>query len=177
MAAGVAGLAAVKPGTIGLMVGLSTLGSLGVGGTIQPAVTMLSIISPDETIATISAASISARLTGATIGYAVYFNIFQMKISQLPSVITKAAVRTGLPLNETTTKFVSAVVSNNITVLSQFPPLIVEAAQEAQLDTYLEGFKMIYLVSIVFGGGAIIASFFLRDIRPYMVDRIAVQLR
>jgi hypothetical protein len=176
MSSGVAGLAAVKPGAIGLIVGLSTLGALGVGGTVQPAVTMLSIITPDETIATISAASISARLTGATIGYAVYFNIFQTKISQLHTVITNAAVGAGLTPNETLSRFVQAVLSNNITALSKFPPIIVAAGQDAQLDTYLSGFKMIYLVSIVFGGGAFIASFFLRDIRAYMVDRVAVDL-
>ena len=176
MTAGVAGLAAVQPGAIGLVVGLSTLGALGVGGIIQPAVTMLTIISPDESIATISAASISARLTGATIGYAVYFNVFQTKIAQLPTAIADAAVNAGLPTNEAISTFVPAVLSNNVTALSGFPSFMVEAGLKAQIDTYLAGFKMIYLVSIVFGGGAIVASLFLRDIKSYMVDRVAVDL-
>ena len=176
MTAGVAGLAAVRPGAIGLVVGLSALGALGVGGIIQPAVTMLTIISPDETIATISAASISARLAGATIGYAVYFNVFQTKLAQLGGAITAAAVSAGLPMNDTISTFVPAVLSNNLTALSEFPSFVVNAGVTAQVDTYLEGFRMIYLVSIVFGVGAIVASLFLRDIKPYMVDRVAVDL-
>jgi len=176
MTAGVAGLAAVRPGAIGLVVALSALGALGVGGIIQPAVTMLTIISPDETIATISAASISARLTGATIGYAVYFNVFQTNIAHLPTAIADAAVNAGLPQNDSLATFVPAVLSNNRTALSEFPSFIVNAGLTAQVDTYLEAFKMIYLVSIVFRVGAIVSSLFLRDIKSYMVDRVAVDL-
>ena len=176
MSAGIPGLAAVNKNTPALAVVLSALAGLGIGGTIQPAVTMLTIISPDESIATITAASISTRLVGATIGYAINFNIFENKILDLRQVVTQAATAAGAPLNEVLA-LLFAMASNNATALEQFPPRVVQAAETAALDTYMGGFKLIYLVSIAFSGGAIIASCFLRDIKDYMVDRVAVELQ
>ena len=175
MTAGIGGLAAVTQYTLGLGIGLSALGGFGVGGIIQPAVTMLTIISPDHVIATISAASISARLTGATIGYAVYFNVLQNKLSELPMTVARAAVQAGLPTNETTV-FVDAIISENVGGLAQFSAGIISAGKEAVLTTYLQGFRLVYLVSIIFGGCAVIASLFLQDIKKYMVDRVAVAI-
>jgi len=176
MAAAVPGLAAVNENTPALAIALSAVAGLGIGGTIQPAVTMLTIISPDESIATITAASISARLVGATIGYAVNFNIFENKLLDLPKAVTEAAISAGANTKEIL-GLIFAIISNNATALEQFPPRIVQAAETAALDTYMEGFKLIYLVSIAFSAGALIASFFLRDIKDYMVDRVAVELQ
>jgi hypothetical protein len=175
MTAGVGGLAAVIPKTPGLGIGLSALGGFGVGGVIQPAVTMLTIISPDESIGTISAASISARLTGATIGYAVYFNVLQNKLSQLPTNIGLTVIQAGLPTNETAA-FVDSLLTHNKTALGEYSSAIVSLAQETVLETYVEGFRKVYLVSISFGICAFIACFFLKDIRKYMVDRVAVDI-
>src|SRR5436190_12327933 len=111
MTAGVGGLAAVTKRTPGLgIIALSALGGFGVGGVIQPAVTMLTIISPDESIGVISAASISARLTGATIGYAVYFNVLQNKLSHLSTNVGLAVTHAGLPTNETA-EFVDSLLA------------------------------------------------------------------
>lgn len=175
MAAGVGGLAAVTPNTPSLGIGLSALGGFGVGGIIQPAVTMLTIMSPDQIIATISAASISARLTGATIGYAVYFNVLQGKLSQLPTVVGNSVVQAGLPKGEAA-NFVTAFLNQNTTALGQFSSSIINVAKEAMIETYLQGFKMVYFISILFGGSAVVASLFLGDIKKYMVDRVAVDI-
>jgi hypothetical protein len=175
MTAGVGGLAVVTQKTPGLGIGLSALGGVGVGGVIQPAVTMLTIISPDESIGTISAATISVRLIGATIGYAVYFNVLHNKLSRLPTNVALAAIQAGLPTNETTA-FVESLLTDNKTALGQYSLAIVSIAQEAVLETYVEGFRKVYLVSISFGVCAVIASLFLKDIKKYMVDRVAVDI-
>ena len=175
MTAGIGGLAVVTQKTPGLGIALSALGGLGVGGTIQPAVTMLTIISPDQSIGTISAATISARLTGATIGYAVYFNVLQNKISHLQANIGLAATQAGLPTNETTS-FVDSLLAHNTTALGQYSSTIVSIAQETVVETYSEAFRKVYLVSISFGVCAVIASLFLKDIKKYMVDRVAVDI-
>ena len=175
MTAGVGGLAAITQKTPGLGIALSALGGFGVGGVIQPAVTMLTIISPDESIGTISAATIAARLTGATIGYAVYFNVLQNKLSQLQTNVALAATQSGLPTNETSA-FVDSLLTHNNTALGQYSSTIVSIAQETVLETYVEGFRKVYLVSISFGVCAVVASLFLKDIKKYMVDRIAVDI-
>jgi len=43
-------------------------------------------------------------------------------------------------------------------------------------ETFKHCFPILYLISIAFGGAAIISSFFLRDINKYMNDHVAVLL-
>jgi hypothetical protein len=176
MAAGIGGLAAVDQNTPALGMALSFLGSVGIGGTVQPAVTMLTIISPDEMIATITAASISIRLIGATVGYALNFNIFENRLLGIPQAVINVGVRGGLPLPEVL-DLAFALSSQNATALGKFPPGIVVEAEAAALAIYVGAFKTVYLVSLVFSGGALIASCFLKDIREYLVDRVAVELQ
>jgi len=77
MTAGIGALAVVSKDTPALAAGLSFVGALGVGGIVNPAAIILNIISPDELIATITALTLSIRVVGGVVGYAIYLNIFQ----------------------------------------------------------------------------------------------------
>ena len=175
MTAGVGGLASVTQNTPSVGMGMSFLGGIGIGGITQPAATMLTIVSPDEIIATVTAATISVRLIGATIGYAIYFNVLQNSVLNLSTIVSAAAIKAGLPSTDLP-PFLDAILGQNNTALQQFSVSVVAAAQAAFKDTYVEGFKKVYLVSISFGGSAIIACLFLGNIRKYMVDRVAVDI-
>lgn len=177
MTAGVGALATVTPDTPSLGIGLSLLGGLGVGGLVQPTGTILTIISPDEYLATIVSACISIRLIGGTIGYAVYFNILQNTLTNvLPVKVGLAAIKAGIPITQIE-DLVIAVAYQNTSALARYSPFVLTAVTEAYKASYVEGFRMIYFVSIAFGGAAIIASLFLGDIRKYMVNRVAVDIR
>jgi len=70
-------------------------------------------------------------------------------------------------------------VAQNATAVSEVPgisPAILLAAEGAFQDSYVEGFRRVYLVSIAFGGAAVLASLFLGDIRKFMVSRVAVDI-
>jgi len=179
MTAGVGALAAVNEGNRAVGVGVSVLGGFGVGGIIIPAAVILTIISPDEVIATVTAINLSARFIGGSVGYAVYFNIFENKLADvLPTTVAVAATTAGLPLAEVPS-LVGALLAQNVTALGLIPgisPAILLAAEGAVQDSYIEGFKKVYLVSIAFGGAAIVASIFLGVIRKYMVSRVAVDI-
>jgi Fungal trichothecene efflux pump (TRI12) len=179
MTAGVGALAAVNQNNPGLGIGMSFLGGLGVGGIIVPAAVILTIISPDEVIATVTAITLSIRLIGGSIGYAIYFNVFENKLQEvIPTTVGLAVAKAGLPITQIPA-FIIALVAQNKTAVGEIKgltPAILLAASDAVKESYVEGFKMIYLVSIAFGGAAIIASLFLGDIRKYMVDRVAVDI-
>jgi Fungal trichothecene efflux pump (TRI12) len=165
MTAGLGALAAVTQNTSSLAIGLSFLGGLGVGGIIQPAATILIIVSPDELITTITAVAIAVRLVGSGIGNAVFPNVFLHKLDQVLSENIEAAVTTaGLPSDQITT-FLSAFLGNNETALDQFTPNVLLAAEEASKVSYVAGFRMMYFVSIAFGGAAVVASLFLQNIK------------
>jgi len=179
MTAGVGALAAVNETNPNLGIGMSFLGGLGVGGIIVPAAVILTIVSPDEVIATVTAITLSIRLIGGSIGYAVYFNVFQNKLLDvLPTNVGLAVVKAGLPITEVPA-FIEALVAKNLTAVAEtkgITPTILLAANSAVNDSYVEAFQLIYLVSIAFGGAAILSSVFLGDIRKYMVDRVAVDI-
>lgn len=179
MTAGVGALAAVTPMRRALGIGVSVLGGFGVGGIIIPAAIILTIISPDEVIATVTAINLSVRFIGGSIGYAIYFNIFENKIAAvLPTLVETAAIAAGLAPAEIPA-LIGDLVAQNITAIEAIPgitPTIIEAATAAVTEAYVQAFKKVYLVSIAFGGAAIIASLFLGDIKKYMVHRVAVDI-
>ena len=176
MTAFVAGLASVTPNTPARGIVLSFFAGLGVGGLLLPAATILTIITPDEVIATITAATVSIRLVGASIGYSVYFNVLENKLAKIlaPNVGT-AAAEAGLPSSEIPA-FLGAYLQGNTTALATYPLAVIGAATDAYKDSYAQAFKLVYLASIPFGVTAIICCLFLRDIRKYMTNRVAVDI-
>jgi hypothetical protein len=179
MTAGVGALAAVNAGNQGLGIGMSVLGGFGVGGIIIPAAVIMTIVSPDEVIATVSSINLSVRFIGGSIGYAIYYNIFQNKlVSVLPTNVAQAAVAAGLPLAEIPA-LVEALVAQNTTAVTSIPGIntaIILASEVAVQTSYVAGFRKVYLVSIAFGGAAVLSSLFLGNIRKYMVGRVAVDI-
>jgi len=176
MVAGFGAMAVLKPDRPGLGIGLSFLGGFGTGGIIQPAATILMIISPDHALATITALTLSVRLVGAAIGYAVYFNTFQNKLAEvLPTLVAEAVVAAGASPDQIPA-IVYAAATTNTTALQAFPPAIQAAAGGAVLESYVQGFRLVYLVSIAFGVVAVITALFLGDIRKYMTNHVAVDI-
>jgi Fungal trichothecene efflux pump (TRI12) len=176
MTAGIAALATVTQYTQSRGIGLSFLAGLGIGGILQPAATILTIVSPDEVIATITAATVSIRLIGASIGYSVYFNVLENKLAEvLPVNVGTAVAIAGLPASQIQ-GFLIAFLGGNATALGQYSSAVLVAAQGASQDSYVEGFKLVYFVSIAFGASAVIACLFLGDIKRFMVNRVAVDI-
>jgi hypothetical protein len=176
MTAGIGALATVTQKTPSLGIGLSFLGGLGTGGTLQPAATILTIVSPDEVIATVTAATVSIRLVGASIGFAVYFNVLQNKLTQvLPVNVGTAVAIAGLPAKQIPA-FLGAFLGGNTTAVGGYSGAVLQAAEEGFKSSYVEAFRLVYLVSIAFGASAVIACLFLGDIKKFMVDRVAVDI-
>ena len=180
MTAGVGALSGVGTEHKAMGIVMSFIGGYGVGGIIIPAAVILTIVSPDENIALVTAVTISIRLIGGAIGYAVYFNVLQQKVTKvLPTNVAENAVMAGLPLGEVI-PFVEAFAAADAAAIAKIPgitPAILEAAQIGVSQSYAYGFKYVYLISIAFGGSAIVASCFLGDIRSFMDDHVAVQLK
>ena len=156
---------------------MSFIGGVGIGGIIVPAAVILTIISPDEVVATVIAITLSIRLIGRSIGYSIHYNVLQNKVSAyLPTHVAEAAIVAGLPFTSAPA-FVAAFVAQNTAALAKIQGVmtaVISAATFAVRESYAYCFKYIYLVSIAFGGTAMICSAFLGDIRKFMTERVAV---
>lgn len=105
--------------------------------------------------------------------------MFQNKLnSVIPTLVGTAVVEAGLPLVDAPA-LIGALVAQNVTAATEVPGVtqqILLAATVALQDSYVEGFRRVYLVSIAFGGAAVIASVFLGEINRFMVSRVAVDI-
>jgi len=80
MTAGLGALPRVTDTTPHLGIGLSVLAALGLGGLIQPTATVLTVITPDNFIGTITGLATSVRLVGGAIGYTLFYNVLVNKL-------------------------------------------------------------------------------------------------
>lgn len=176
MTAGIGALGALNPSNAVLGRGLAFLAACGSGGIISPPTIVLTCVCPDDIIGTVAALMVSLRYIGASIGYAVYFSLLDRKLADvLPTNIATAAIEAGLPPSQTP-GFIGAILGSNSTALAGYPLPILEAGELAVKVSYQEGFKLVYLVSIGFGGTIVLCCLFLGNVRKYIVNRLAVDI-
>ena len=158
-----------------------SLACVGVGAVIVPNQVIASIVCPDDLIATITAATIAARIIGGAIAYAIYYDVLTLKfISVVPKYIVPAAISVGI----NSTKQIDAIAvllrGGGYEQLSYIPgvdtqhqiDVLTYAGKEALVASY----PLVYFVSIAFGVVAIIASCFLTGIEEQMKSGVAVKI-
>lgn len=125
--------------------------------------------------------SIPGSLTDSMVQPAsIYVTILQNRIAiELPKHVITAATDSGLP--ESGYEQLLAAVSNGTAAAMAAVPGInaqVEAAvASATTQAWASSFRMVYLISIIFGGIAFIASFFTKSVDQYMTGQIARKLQ
>lgn len=172
-------LAAVTPENPAVSVVLGALMGFGAGGLLVPTQTVAISCAPDEHIATVVALSLAARVIGGSIGYAIYYNVFNNKITQrLPVLVAEYAIGAGLPLSSAT-EFVGTYLTApaNITTVAGVTPAILAAAAKGSQWAYAESLQMIWYVSIPFGVCSIIACCFIGDTSKFMTNRVAATIK
>ena len=161
-------------------VALSTIGTLGVGGVLVPAATVAITVCPDELIATTVAISLSIRVIGGSIGYAIYDNIFRTKLkTKLPTYVALYVVKAGLPptsAKEFVELFVGAPQKLANVSVPGLTPAVIEAATLGSRTAYADSLKDVWYTSIAFGSLAVLACVFLGNNSRFMTNRIAARI-
>lgn len=175
-------MAAVDPENISTVWAPMILGLTGVGGVVLPSQVIFSIITPDELIGTGVALSIVLRMIGQVVGISIFYNIFIQQVTKnTMKYFALPAISMGFDDVVSITSLVSTLaagpLSNYVALFPQINStekynIIVQAGHEL----YKHCFPLLYLVSIAFGGVAIISAFFLSDINRFIDDHVAVAL-
>jgi hypothetical protein len=158
-----------------------TFAALGVGGVIIPNQIIITIICPDDLIATATALALTVRVIGGSIGYAVYYNVFKERFTHYAtSYFGLQAALAGVYDVQTITEMALLVSENLYQKLLDYPQVTTQATYDklyfAGRETFALSFPIVWYSSIAFGGATIIACLFLRDIGKYMDGHIAVQM-
>ncbi|KAK1045748.1 hypothetical protein LTR74_018084 [Friedmanniomyces endolithicus] len=96
-------LAAANPTNPHVAIAVEILAGFGIGGILVPAATIAFTVCPDEVIATCTALSLSMRVIGGSIVYAIYDNVSINELTaKLPVFVGTFAVKAGLPLTSAT---------------------------------------------------------------------------
>lgn len=129
-------------------------------------------------ITTCAAISLSVRAVGGSIGYSIFFNIFQDKLTaRLPTYVAGGAIQAGLPA-ESAEAFVGALLADPhaAEAIPGVSPAIVAAATFGKNLAYAESLRYVYWASISFGVCAMIAAILIPSTKKFQTNRIAVAL-
>ncbi|EXJ69971.1 uncharacterized protein A1O5_07044 [Cladophialophora psammophila CBS 110553] len=181
MTAGCGALAAADLNNIHAVYGILVVAGLGIGGIVVPASIITTIICPDDIIATVTALTLSIRVIGGCIGYTTYYNVFVNKF-KVKIVEYVGGVMVGQLGITNETYIVDAITLTGLSLVDQLKLIPGIAGNETAYQmvltagqvAYSESYRWVYLVSIAFGGVAIICSAFLGNIEKYMDDHVAV---
>jgi len=180
MTAGAGAMVAVTPFTPSLSTALSFIGGLGVGGVYIPAIVVLTIVAPDDLLGSIAGLGLAIRGIGNQVGYTLFYNLFFDKLSNvLPTTVGGAVAKAGLPITEIV-PFVTNLVAKNLTAIAEMKgitPAILEAAQGAVAESYVQGLQPVFYASIAFGGAAVLCCLAMPTIRKYMTDRVVLEIQ
>jgi len=177
--AGIGALASIGPNSPARSIGLSVLASLGIGALYIPPIVGLVDVSADERLGTVVGLAVAVRFIVGQIGYTVFYHIVNKKLNDtIPATVGRAVVLAGLPLIEVQ-PFIEALLYRNTTALAGLhgiTPKILLTAQTALNECFVQSFKLSYFAGIGFAGAALVASLFFKNIREYMVRRVAVDI-
>ncbi|KAL4986315.1 fungal trichothecene efflux pump [Aspergillus falconensis] len=181
MTAGCGAMAVADVNNMSQLWGILAVAGLGIGGIVVPASIITTIICPDDLIATVSALTLSIRLVGGMIGYAIYYNIFINKFT--PNAVHYIGGVMSTQLNITNPTLITHAIELTgaalLDGLHQIPGIqgnqaAYEAVVMAGRVAYAESYRWVYYASIGFGGVSILAACFLGNIAQYMDDHVAV---
>ena len=158
------------------------LALIGVGGVLVPNQVIITVITPDDLIASVTALTVGLRAQAQVIGLAIFFNRFLSEVTvNAFTYVVPAMVKAGI-YNATT-------IENMITGLTAVPfyeyaPLIPELRIAANYDLVLEAtiqcfsrsFTLIYYITIAFGVPACIVAALMGDISAFLDNHVAVVL-
>jgi hypothetical protein len=106
-------MAAVKVDNLQAMFAPLVLVCFGCGAVIVPCQVIASVVCPDDLIATVFALTISVRIVGSALGYAIYYSILTHKFAQAAvKYIATAAIEAGIQDPEKIKEVVMLVASS-----------------------------------------------------------------
>ena len=158
--------------------GYAVMLGLSLGMTLTTLISAAQLSTPPELIAVASGLIISVRSIGATIAIAIYNALFTDQMSNLPNNIANAVIPKGLS-PDVLPGFIGGLSTHNQTLLGSLPgitPEIIQAGSDALLDTYVIGFRRVWITAGCFVAVAGIVAVFLQDPKSEFNSKIDAPL-
>jgi hypothetical protein len=158
------------------------LALIGVGGVLVPNQVVITIITPDDLIGTVTAVTVGLRAQSQLIGLALFYNRFVNELqNNVINYVVPAMFSVGIDDPTEITTIVSSLTAVPFYQLAAGIPQLqnpanYELVKEATIQGFSQSFLLPYYITIAFGVPACIAAAFMGDISKYMDDHVAVVL-
>jgi hypothetical protein len=162
------------------MLQFTTLGGLCVGFLELVHIIMVGLCCEPGDLGLASGLLASARQVSGTIAATIYVVILENRVAaETATDVTAAALGDGLPKSSLPLLF-EAIANGTASAMEAVPGIstkIEGAVAAAVTQAYTSSFKTVYLVSITFGGLAVIAALCTQNVEQYMTGSVARKLQ
>ncbi|KAL4765272.1 major facilitator superfamily domain-containing protein [Aspergillus foveolatus] len=179
--AGIGCMAAIRTSDISTVWAPLIFSLLGIGGVLVPNQIIVTIICPDDLLATATCLTACLRAVGQVIGTSIFFNQFTSAlVANTYSHVVPAAIEAKFyqfdviaPMMETlvTTPWKEWVVTVKDTVTPEQATILHTAVVEA----FKFAFERVWYISVGFGVAAVLASVLIEDLGALMDGHVAVR--
>ncbi|KAK3324879.1 major facilitator superfamily domain-containing protein [Apodospora peruviana] len=138
---------------------------IALGLSLVSLITAAQLSTPPELIAITSGLVIGIRSLGGSVGLAIYNALFNDAMGHLGENISAAVIPLGLP-PKMVGGFIGALNAHDVEALFSIPgvtPQIVEAGGAALLETFMKGFRNVWIAASAFVALGSILAVFLKD--------------
>ncbi|KIW90838.1 uncharacterized protein Z519_08621 [Cladophialophora bantiana CBS 173.52] len=176
----IGGMAGVTRNTPAMSVAFTTISAIMIGYMEVVSQVGAPMVAKDKDIGVAYAVVAAFRTLMSALATSIYVTILQNQLTQnVPKYVVPAAVQAGLP-KESVPNVLQAIASgveSNLEAVPGVDAAVLVAVGSAVKTAYEVTFKVIFLVSIVFGAISIAAACTARDLDPHMTSSISRRLQ
>lgn len=172
------------PNNVNTIWGPLILSLIAVGGVLVPNQVLITVITPDDLIASITALTVGLRAQCQVIGLAIFYN-------RLTNQVTKYVYKDAVGPFIAAGFFDPKVITGVVTGLTAHPfsyyaqtlpqlmknPAAAERLQQAMVKVFITAFEEVWYITIAFGIVACIAAAFMGSVNKYMDKHVAVVVK
>ncbi|KAF2489786.1 MFS general substrate transporter [Lophium mytilinum] len=175
-------MAVCTPETPGTAMGIVFIATIFVGwneALVLPICTI--VITDQQEIGTAAGIAGSSRSAISTVASTIYSVVLATRVGKtIPAQVPAAVIKAGLPATSVL-DYMTAIAAGGspklLAAVKGLTPQVLVAGGKAYQHAYMDAYRTIFLVSIAFGGLAIIVSFFIADIDKLMTRSVAATLQ
>ncbi|KAI1614121.1 fungal trichothecene efflux pump [Exophiala viscosa] len=155
---------------------LVSLASAMIGATNCMSILIVQLGARDEDIGLATGLVNSVRSAGGAVGVAIFSSLLADRVtSTWARDIGRTLLQAGLPATSLAA-FLAALPLGNFGSVPGATSAIIKLALEAQKSVYVNAFRLIYCVTVAFGGLAIIGALFVANVDDKLTNQVNVQL-
>ncbi|KUJ11610.1 MFS general substrate transporter [Mollisia scopiformis] len=176
-------LVLVNPSRISTAFAPIILSLIGTGGVLIPNQVIITVITPDDLIASVTALTVGLRAQAQVLGLSIFYNRFVHQVTaKAYKTIVPALLIAGVYDITTITDFITSLTAVPFKQLyTEIPGFVTSQANyelgaKAVVTCFSEAIKLIWYITIPFGVSACIVAMCMGDVSRFMDQHVAVVL-